>query len=61
MSCFYEHFYQTMEAPTSLRSVTMLFVVSTLLAMVSLGWVHSDGSGPLKVGLVLDHREELLI
>ena len=49
MSCFYEPFYQIMEAPTSLRNVTMLFMVSTLLAMVSLGWVHSDGSGPLKV------------
>ena len=61
MSCFYEPFYQVMETPTSLRSMTMLFVVSTLLAMISLGWVRSDGSGPPEVGQVLDHREELLI
>ena len=61
MSCFYEPFYQIMEAPASLHSVTMLFMVSTLLAMVSLGWVRSDGSGPPEIGQVLDHREELFI
>ena len=50
-----------MEALASLHSVTMLFMVSTLLAMVSLGWVRSDGSGPPEIGQVLDHREELFI
>ena len=61
MSYFYKPFYQVMETPASLRNMTMLFVVSTLLAMISLGWVHSDGFGPPKVGQVLDHRKELLI
>ena len=61
MSCFYEPFFQVMETPTPLHSMTMLFVVSTLLAMISLGWVRSDGSEPLEVGQVLDHRKELLI
>ena len=61
MSCFYEPFYQVMETPTSLCSMTMLFVVSTLLAMISLGWVRPDGSGPLEVEQVLDYRKELLI
>ena len=61
MSRFCESFYQIMETPASLRSVTMLFIVSTFLAMISLGWVDSDEPGPPEVGQVLDHREELLI
>ena len=59
MSCFYEPFYQVMETPTSLCSMTMLFVVNTLLDMISLGWVHSDGSRPPEVGQVLYHRKKL--
>ena len=61
MSCFYEPFYQVMETLASLRSMTMLFVVSTHLAMISLGWVRFDGSGPPEVGQVLYHKKELLI
>ena len=50
MVCFYEPFYQIMETLASLCSVTMLFMVSTLLAMISLGWVRSEGFGPPEGG-----------
>ena len=50
-----------METPAPLRSVAMLIMVGTLLVIISLGWVRSEGSGPSEVGQVLDHREELLI
>ena len=61
MSRLYEPFHQIMEAPACLRSVAMLLVVGTLLAVISFGWVRSEGSGPPEVEQVLDHREELLI
>ena len=50
-----------MEAPACLRSVTVLLMIGTLLTMIPLSWVRSEGSGPPEVGQVLDHREELLV
>ena len=50
-----------METLALLHSMPMLFMISTLLAMISLGWVRSDGFGPPEVGQVSDHRNKLLI
>ena len=61
MSRLYEFFHQIMEAPACLRSVTVLLMVGTLLTMIPLGWVCSEGSEPPEVGQVLDHTEELLV
>ena len=61
MSRLYEPFHQIMEASTCLCSVVVLLMVGTLLSMIHFGWVRSEGSGPPKVGEVLDHRVELLV
>ena len=61
MSRLYELFHQTMEAPARLRSVTMLLIVSTLLAVIPFGGVRSEGSRPPEAGQVLDLREEFLV
>ena len=61
MSCFYEPFYQVMETSALLRSMPMLFMMSTFPTVISLGWVRFDGSGPPKVGQLADHWKKLLI
>ena len=50
MSRLYELFNEVMEAPACLRSVVVLLMVGTLLAIIPLGWVCSKGSGPPEVG-----------
>ena len=61
MSRLCELFHQIMEAPAHLRSVTMLLMVGTLLAVIPFGGVRSEGFGPPKVGQVLDQRKEFLV
>ena len=61
MSPFYESFDQIMEAPARIYCVTMVFMEGTLFAMIPFGRIRSEGSRPLEIGHVLDHREKLLI
>ena len=44
-----------METPALLHSMPMFFMISTLLAMIPLGLVRSDGSGPPEVEQVANH------
>ena len=50
-----------METPALLRSMPMLFMISTFLVVISLGWVRFDGFGPPEVGQIADHWKKLLI
>ena len=61
MSRLDESFNQIMEAPACLYCVTMFLMEGASLAMISFGWVRSEGSRPPEVGHVSDHREKLLI
>ena len=56
-----ESFDQKMKASAFFRCVVMLFVENTFFAMISFGWVRSEGSRPHEVGHALDHREKFLI
>ena len=61
MSRLDEPFDQIVEASACFCCVTMFFVEETSLAMISFGWVRSEGSKPPEVGQALDRREKFFI
>ena len=61
MSCLDELLDKILEASACFCRVTVFLVEGTSLAMISLGWVRSEGFRTPEVGQTLDHRKKFFI